>query len=168
MWIDDRTLVNTYVVRIEVQADQLVIQITQAQKSRRKRAGAEDTLHVPWQKTPSMRRREILLPCPVSPKGPNAPPIRSETRATLIASITRGRRWLDELVADSSANTETIAERESCGIRKVQMMISLAFLAPHLAKAAIEGRLPYGMGVVRLCDLPAQWSRQNQMPGFPQ
>jgi hypothetical protein len=27
--------------------------------------------------------------------------------------------------------------------------ISLAFLAPDLIKAAIEGRLPHGMGVVR-------------------
>ena len=46
------------------------------------------------------------------------------------------------------------------------MTISLAFLAPHLVKAAIEGRLPHGMGVVRLCDLPAEWSRQNQMLGL--
>ena len=33
-------------------------------------------------------------------------------------------------------------------------------------KAAIEGRLPRGMGVARLCDLPAEWSRQHQMLGF--
>ena len=164
--IDDRSLVNTHVVRVEVQADQLVIQFTQAQKSNRKRAGAEGTLLVPWQKTPSTRRREILLPCPGSSNGQNARPIRSETRATLVASIARGRRWLDEIISDPSANAETIAARESCSIRKVNMMISLAFLAPHLVKAAIEGRLPHGMGVVRLCDLSAEWSRQSQMLGL--
>jgi len=63
-------------------------------------------------------------------------------------------------------NAETIAEREGCSVRKVNMTISLAFLAPHLVKAAIEGRLPHGMGVVRLCDLPAEWSRQHQMLGL--
>ena len=47
------------------------------------------------------------------------------------------------------------------------MTISLAFLAPDLVKAAIEGRLPHGMGVVRLADLPAEWSRQHQMLGLP-
>jgi hypothetical protein len=47
------------------------------------------------------------------------------------------------------------------------MTISLAFLAPGLVKAAIEGRLPHGMGVVRLADLPAEWSRQHQMLGLP-
>src|SRR4029453_5204183 len=36
-----------------------------------------------------------------------------------------------------------------------------------LVKAAIEGRLPHGMGVVRLADLPAEWSRQHQMLGLP-
>ena len=46
--------------------------------------------------------------------------------------------------------------------------ISLAFLAPGLVKAAIEGRLPHGMGVARLCDLPAEWSRQYQVLGLPQ
>ena len=32
---------------------------------------------------------------------------------------------------------------------------------------AIDGRLPYGMGVARLTDLPAEWSRQREMLGFP-
>ena len=43
------------------------------------------------------------------------------------------------------------------------MTISLAFLAPDLVKAAIDGRLPHGMGVARLADLPAEWSRQHQI-----
>ena len=132
---DDQSLVNTYVVRVEVQASQLVIQFTPAQKSNRRRAEVEGTLLVPWQKTPSTRRREILLPGPGSSNGQIARPIRSETRATLVASIARGRRWLDEIVSDPSANAETIAARESCSVRKVNMMISLAFLAPHLVKA---------------------------------
>jgi hypothetical protein len=34
-------------------------------------------------------------------------------------------------------------------------------------KSAIDGRLPHGMGVARLTDLPAEWSRQRQMLGFP-
>ena len=48
------------------------------------------------------------------------------------------------------------------------MTISLAFLAPNLVKAAIEGRLPHGMGVTRLIDLPAEWSRQHHVLGLPE
>jgi site-specific DNA recombinase len=46
------------------------------------------------------------------------------------------------------------------------MTISLAFLAPELVKALIEGRLPHRMGVTRLCDLPSEWSQQYQMLGL--
>src|SRR6266436_1342528 len=41
-----------------------------------------------------------------------------------------------------------------------------AFLAPHLVKAAVEGRLPRGIGVTRLRDAPAEWSRQYAMLGL--
>src|SRR5207249_1669060 len=97
----------------------------------------------------------------------HARPRRSETRALLVASIARGRRWLDEILADANANAESIAKRERCSARKVNMTISLAFLAPDLVKAAIEGRLPDGMGVARLADMSAEWSRQHQMLGLP-
>jgi len=93
--------------------------------------------------------------------------MRSENRALLITSIARGRRWLNELVTEAYKNTESIATRERFSVRKINMTISLAFLAPDLVKAAIEGRLPHGLGVVRLADLPAEWSRQRQMPGLP-
>ncbi len=36
------------------------------------------------------------------------------------------------------------------------MTLSLAFLAPDLVKAAINGRLPHGMDVTRLTALPAE------------
>jgi site-specific DNA recombinase len=40
------------------------------------------------------------------------------------------------------------------------MTLSLAFVAPPIAAAAIEGRLPRGFGVKRLMDLPMAWSQQ--------
>ena len=153
--IDDRSLVHTHVARVEVQPDRLVIQL----------AEPPSTLEVPWQKTPARRHREILLPEGILPQ--QARPIRSETRARLVASIALGRRWLEELVADPTASADGIAKREWCSARKINMTISLAVLAPDLVKAAIDGRLPRGMGVARLTDLPAEWSRQYQMLGLP-
>ena len=52
----------------------------------------------------------------------------------------------------SYANAESIAKRERCSVRQVNMTISLAFLAPDLVKAAIAGRLPHGtsFGVTRI------------------
>src|SRR5262245_14563285 len=161
--LNDRVLVGTYITRVEIKADELVVRLVQGQGPQRPAKG-DLTLHIPWHKPPSKRRREILLPVAVEPQNPR--PIRSETRATLVAAIARGRRWLKELVDDATVTVERIAKRERCSIRKVNMTISLAFLAPDLVKAAIEGRLPGGMGVARLVDAPAEWSRQYQMLGL--
>jgi DNA invertase Pin-like site-specific DNA recombinase len=162
--IDDQSLVADYVKRVEIQQERLIIQLTHIEKSGRRRAQEADTLDVPWRKTPVTRRREMLLPASDPPH--HVRPIRSETRATLIASIARGRRWLNELVVDANADVERIAKREGCSVRQVNMTISLAFLAPDLVKAAIEGRLPRGIGVTRLRDAPVEWSRQTAMLGL--
>jgi len=162
--IDDQSLVADYVKRVEIQQERLIIQLTHIEKSGRRRAPEADTLDVPWRKTPVTRRREVLLPASDPPH--HVRPIRSETRATLIASIARGRRWLNELVVDANADVERIAKREGCSVRQVNMTISLAFLAPDLVKAAIEGRLPRGIGVTRLRDAPVEWSRQTAMLGL--
>src|SRR5207249_6375113 len=156
--------VSTHIERVEVQTDQLVIHLSEAQTTNRQKKKSNNLLPVPWRKIASTRRREILLSGPIPPK--DSRPIRAETRATLVASIARGRRWLDELTTDPIANVESIAKREGCSARKVNMTISLACLAPDLVKAAIEGRLPRGIGVARLCDMPAEWSRQLQMLGL--
>src|ERR1700716_1531611 len=162
--IEDAVLIQNHVVRVEVQSDQLVIELANAKGANPKRKRSRNVIEVPGCKTPSTRRREVLVPEAGPPQ--DARPIRSENRAILVASIARGRRWLDELIADPPAHTESIAGREGCSVRKVNMTISLAFLAPDLVKAAIDGRLPHGMGVARLCDLPAEWSRQRQMLGL--
>jgi hypothetical protein len=56
--------------------------------------------------------------------------------------------------------------REKCSVRQVNMTISLAFLAPNLVKAAVEGRLPRGIGIERLRDPPTEWSRQFKALGL--
>jgi hypothetical protein len=163
--IDDRGLVGGHVTRVEVWSEQLVIHFARTKKADRHRSGNNNILNVPWRKTPSTRRREVLLPAGSSAQ--RARPMRSETRATLVASIARGRCWLNELLADAKANVESIARRENCTARQVNMTISLAFLAPDIMKAAIEGRLPRGIGVTRLRDAPIEWSRQHAMLGLP-
>ena len=48
------------------------------------------------------------------------------------------------------------------------MTISMAFIAPALVKAAVEGRLPRGIGVATLRDAPAEWSLQFERLGLAQ
>jgi site-specific DNA recombinase len=122
------------------------------------------SLTIPWQKPPSRRSRQILLPHNASRN--DVRPEQFERRARLVSAIARGRRWLDDVVSGRVTTVAELCAREKCSVRQVNMTISLAFLAPNLVKAAVEGRLPRGIGVERLRDPPTEWSRQFDALGL--
>jgi hypothetical protein len=121
---------------------------------------------IPWKKMPAKRPREIIPPALHSSSPTDHRPIRAETRAKLVRSIAKGRHWLEELSVGTVTNPDQIAARENCTTRQVNMTISLAFLAPTLVQAGLEGRLPRGVGVANLRDAPAEWSGQHAMLGL--
>jgi site-specific DNA recombinase len=176
--LSDKELISTYIARVDVKRDHLAIQL--AVKSELQ-SGAQDKrpsdefdershpnaniLVVPWKKTLSKQPRELIPPAPTSSRQ-DPRPIRVETRAKLITAIAKGRQWFDALVAGTITNVEQIAIAENCTVRQVNMTISLAFLAPALVQAAVDGRLPRGIGIANLRDAPAEWSLQHAMLGL--
>ena len=161
---NDRSAIVELITRIDVHKDQLTVRL----RSRENPGTIKPTddiestdnrvLSIPWQKPPSKRFRQILLPHGVSRS--EVRPERPERRHRLVRAIAKGRRWLDEIISGSVTEAEQIALRDQCSVRHVNMTISLAFLAPDLVRAAIEGRLPRGINIERLRDAPAEWSRQ--------
>ena len=63
-------------------------------------------------------------------------------------------------------NVEGQASHERCSLRHINMTLSLAFLSPALTKAAVEGRLPLGIGLEQLRELPLEWDRQFEALGL--
>jgi hypothetical protein len=161
---DHGVVIAEQVVRIDVHKDRLIVRFKSASTEEESNSTDGQSLSIPWQKPPSRKSRQILIPLGVSRN--EVRPIRIERRARLFNAIAQGRRWLDEIVSGSATNIEQIAARQKCSVRQVNMTISLAFLAPDLVKAAVEGRLPRGIGVERLRDAPAEWSRQFETLGL--
>jgi len=128
--------------------------------------GNDRLLLIPWCKPRSRKFRELLLPSSVSRH--KVRPIKAERRAALLKSIARGRDWLDEIISGAAQGVNEIAARHKCSVRHVNMTISMAFIAPALVTAALEGRLPRGVGVASLRDAPAEWSRQFERLGLTQ
>ena len=122
------------------------------------------TLSVPWQKPPSKRYRKILMPHGALRE--HIRPDRAERRLRLIGAIARGRRWLDEIMTGSITDAVQLAKRERCTTRQINLTLSLAFLAPQLVKAAVEGRLPSGIKIERLRDPDPNWIKQFQGLGL--
>jgi site-specific DNA recombinase len=158
------------VARIEVRKSALALWL-KAPGEKQREADADQlaavdrapSLLIPWTKPPPKRFKEILLPAAIEQR--RVRPIKFERRAALLKSIARGRAWLDEIVSNSTT-VEDIAARQKCSVRHVNMTISMAFIAPGLVKAAVEGRLPRGIGVAALRDMPAEWSLQFERLGL--
>jgi site-specific DNA recombinase len=162
--VGSRKVLQDSIARIDVHENHLAIRLKPADHEETSDSTDDHLLSIPWQKPPSKKARQILLPHGV-PRN-EVRPTRIERRARLVNAIARGRRWLDEVVSGSVAGVEQIATRQKCSVRQVNMTISLAFLAPDLVRAAVEGRLPRGIGVERLRDAPPEWSRQFEALGL--
>jgi site-specific DNA recombinase len=180
--VTPRELITSHVARIEVRANQLALFLKPADVGHRSALSqcdrdaiemdddpstsepTEPTLLVPWIKPPAKAFREILLPANAARQDVRV--IKTERRAALIRSITRGRAWLEEIVSGPTLSIADIAARERVSVRQVNLTISMAFLAPALVKAAIEGCLPRGIGVAALRDPPAEWSAQLERLGL--
>ena len=90
----------------------------------------------------------------------------ANARAILIEALGDAhRRWTNFSPIPRLA-LESIASREGKTVRSIRMTLSLAFLAPEIVKAAVEGRLPRGFGLKRLVDLPMAWPDQWRALGL--
>jgi site-specific DNA recombinase len=121
-------------------------------------------LTLPWTRPSPYRKREII-------QGANdaktyARPMPANARAILLEALRDAHRWLDELLSDPRLTLESIASQEGKSERSIRMTLSLAFLAPEIVKAAVEGRLPRGFGLRRLVDLPMAWPDQWRALGL--
>jgi site-specific DNA recombinase len=161
---EDRDDLAQLVAGIVVHRDQLILRFKSDHADDTSDCPDDQSLTIPWQKPPSKKSRQILLPHNASRR--DVRPEQFERRARLVSAIARGRRWLDDVVSGRVTTVAELCTREKCSIRQVNMTISLAFLAPNLVKAAVEGRLPRGIGVERLRDPPAEWSQQFEALGL--
>ena len=162
--VDDRGDIEQLVAAIIVHKDKIVVRLKPDAQNQASDNSDDRSLTIPWQKPPSKRRRQILLPSNKSRS--EVRPQHFERRARLVTAIAQGRRWLDDVVSGRTTTVAELCAREKCSVRQVNLTISLALLAPNLVKAVVEGRLPRGIGIERLRDLPAEWSRQFEALGL--
>jgi site-specific DNA recombinase len=162
--LGDCDTLTQLVAGIVVHSDRLIISLKSDRADDASDSSDVRSLTIPWQKPPSRRSRQILLPHHALRS--DVRPEQFERRARLVSTIARGRQWLDDVVSGQVTTVAELCVREKCSVRQVNMTISLAFLAPNLVKAAVEGRLPRGVGIERLRDPPTEWRRQFEALGL--
>ena len=74
---------------------------------------------------------------------------------------------MGELSSHKVTSFREISAREGCTERYVRLILPLAFLAPKVVKAALDGRLPDTYGVSRLAaNPPTNWDEQKRSLGL--
>ena len=85
----------------------------------------------------------------------------------LIKAIARGRIWFDQLVTAQVPTREKIAQANGVSAQYVATLLPLAWLAPDIVEAILQGRQPKGLSVERLRKgFPVEWTEQRRVLGF--
>jgi site-specific DNA recombinase len=94
---------------------------------------------------------------------PDGPP---ELDHRLVREILRAIRWFDLLASGSVTSIEDLAKAEKCCSALISDRIRLAFLAPDIIQAILDGRQPRSLTIAslqRACPLPMSWEEQRKL-----
>jgi site-specific DNA recombinase len=83
----------------------------------------------------------------------------------LLDATARAYRWSNDLLAGRARSIGEIARREHLTARHVRRVMRLAFLAPRIVEAIVEGRQPADLctlAMTQRIELPPLWTAQQQ------
>lgn len=159
---DIRDLVRTTVGRIVVHHDD--VEITLKGKASDVAEGSMEgdaqnespkTLRLALPPPHPRARKEIILPGNSASRQPR---IDRE----LILALARARSWIRMLCRGEVADTAEIAQRHGLSEPHVRRLLRLAYLAPDIVEAIVEGRQPRTLTVKLLLQgIPLDWSDQR-------
>ena len=92
--------------------------------------------------------------------------MKGEVRARIVLAIAKARLWLNQLLRDEVSSITALADREGRSERSIRMTLSLAFLAPDIVEAAVDGTLPPGLSLTELSNPPMNWADQHAKLGI--
>ena len=93
----------------------------------------------------------------------------AEPDANLIKAVAEGRAWFEQIKSGKFGTIRGIAESHKTDGENVTRTVRLAFLAPDIIKAILEGRQPpelTAFHLKRVRNLPLSWDEQRKVLGF--
>ena len=112
-------------------------------------SGSKRPIEIPWAPKPKAEAQIQLAP--------------SETEADpkLIKAIVRAQAWLNQLASGHHTSIENLAAAAGYNPKVIRQGLRLAFLAPEIAAAALDGETPIKLKQIPKL-LPLSWREQRQ------
>lgn len=117
------------------------------------------TVHVPFRIVKRGGRKEMVLPigCPVP----------RNVDDTLVKALARAFRWKRLLESGEFGTISDLAQHEKIAAPYLTRVFRLAFLAPEVVEAILDGRQPPSLSLEVLRDrLPVHWLEQRALLGM--
>ncbi len=149
-------LIEGTIDRVDVYANTVVLKLQRSEAISCDENAAE-ILTVPWARTNTRPRREVVEALPVISNAPN------NSQRRLVIAIATARSWFHEIASGAIASVEAISIREGMHPKSIRSTLSLAFLAPDLVEHLLDSRShkpPTQTEIVR--NLPALWAEQRR------
>ena len=160
----DDALAQTFpdiIDRIDAQRDRLVVSVNLAVLVE------PDVAQIPIPAAFDIRfqRRQTGRAKPIVIAAKDAP----QQDPDLITLVADARRWAGELIEGKASSVLEITDREGLRSGSVSCILPLAWLAPDISTAILEGRQPPHLTAKTLRalpELPLEWVEQRQILGF--
>jgi len=94
----------------------------------------------------------------------------SQPNQQLCKLIAQARLWYEQLASGKMESVRSIALREKVHETEISRALPLAFLAPAIVEAILQGRHPEELTVKKLRrsgGLPDDWASQHKLLGIP-
>jgi site-specific DNA recombinase len=162
----ERELIDRYVLGVTLSAKQITIEVRQdgaASNSDAERhdLSVDDTetvsvmIAIPWTPATTTTSKGIAyVPA-------HNTPMRLGGRERLLVAIAKARRWMKEI--ERGHSFAEIARREQKAERHIRHLAPLAFVAPRIVTAIMEGNAPAALTIMALASsIPYSWAEEQQ------
>ncbi len=163
-------LIRNLIARVQVDDDAICVEL--------KRASLFKQLDIPFDENSGAASTPLKLKMPAELRrlgkekrlivAAHAP--KTNPDAVLIKAIVRAHQWFEMLKNRTVKSITDLAKIEDVQRTYPSRIMPLAFLAPDITEAILEGRQPLGLTLDRLLatmPLPLAWDAQRTVLGFP-
>jgi site-specific DNA recombinase len=88
---------------------------------------------------------------------------RARSVPSLVRAVARAHDWMDRILSGEVPNQQALAKQTGFDKRYISRIIPLAFLAPDITEAILDGKQDPNLSLEKcISEIPFEWSRQRE------